>query len=124
MFRGFESLTIFSEDPTKLAEFYREKVGLKQTLEAEMGEKNEPMFGFDEMKLYIVHHSEVHGKSKEPERIMFNLEVDKIESEIERLDRAGVKKVGTLHHIEGYGKIQTYEDIDGNYFQIVQVRES
>lgn len=123
MFKGMESLTIFSEDPAKLAEFYRDKVGLNQTTEAEVGENNDPLFEFEDEMLYITRHSEVLGKNKEPQRMVFNLEVDNIEAEIEKLDAAGVEKVGELHHVEGYGKIQTYIDLDGNYFQVVQVRE-
>jgi len=55
---------------------------------------------------------------------MFNLEVEDIESEVARLDKAGVKKVQDTYHMEGYGWIATYEDPDGNYFQLVQVKAS
>lgn len=57
------------------------------------------------------------------ERI-FNLEVDDIEEEVKRLDGAGVKKVADIYHMQNYGYIATFEDIDGNYFQLVQVRAS
>jgi len=32
--------------------------------------------------------------------------------------------VQDTYHIEGYGYISTFEDVDGNYFQLVQVRAS
>ena len=54
---------------------------------------------------------------------MINLEVDDIEKEVERLKKAKVKLIQDIYHIEDYGKIATFEDIDGNYFQLVQVRE-
>ena len=54
--------------------------------------------------------------------MFFNLEVDNFDSEMKRLDDAGVKKIQDKYHIEGYGWVATYEDPDGNYFQIVQVR--
>ena len=128
-YRGIDSLLLSSENPQRLADFYKEKVGLELTTEAEMGENGEvPLFGFEfeggGTGLWITSHSEVHGESKEPQRIMFNLETKGvIEDHIERLDKEGVKKIGGLHHVEGYGKICTFEDPDGNYFQLVQVRE-
>jgi len=64
------------------------------------------------------------GKNKNPERIIFNIEVDDIEKEAKRLKEAKVMLVQDTYHIEGYGYIATFEDIDGNYFQLVQVRAS
>ena len=125
MIRVIEGILLFSEDAKKLAYFYKEKVGLKITFEAVMGETDD-MYEF-KMKngspLYVIHHSKVKGKNKQPERMMFNLEVDDIEKEVKRLDKAGVKKTQNVYHVEGYGYIATFSDIDGNYFQLVQVRE-
>ena len=126
MIRGMEAILLSSGDGQKLADFYREKVGLKQTQVMEMGENGEKGFEFEltGVNLYIMDHSEVKGKSHDPSRIMFNLEVDDIEKEVARLDKEGVKKVQDIYHVEGYGLIATYEDIDGNYFQFVQIRAS
>ena len=127
MIRGIESIMLFSENAKKLAKFYREVVGLKQTMEAEMGEGDENYFGFKIGKgpeLGIMDHSKVKGKNKNPERIIFNLEVDNIKKEAKRLTTAKAKKVQDIYHVEGYGWISTFEDIDGNYFQLVQVRAS
>ena len=124
MIRGMESVLLFSENAKKLATFYKEKVGLKITFEAAM-DKDDDMFEF-KMKsgspLYIIHHSKVKGKNKQPERMMFNLEVDDIEKEVKRLVKTGVKKTQDIYHVEGYGYISTFSDLDGNYFQLVQVR--
>ena len=126
MIRGMESILLSSEDGQKLADFYKETVGLKRTQVMEMGENEEKGFEFElsGVNLYIMDHSEVKGKSHDPSRVMFNLEVDDIEKETARLDKVGVKKVQDIYHIEGYGLIATYEDIDGNYFQFVQIRAS
>lgn len=121
-----ESLLIGSQNPKKLADFYAEKVGLKMTFKGEMGEDQEGLFGFD-MKgcgIYIMHHSKVKGKNKGPERIIFNLEVDNIEKEVKKLDKNKVKKIQDIYHVEDYGLIATFEDVDGNYFQLVQIRPS
>jgi len=41
---------------------------------------------------------------------------------VERLEKVGVKKIQDIYHVEGYGYIATFEDIDGNYFQLVQTK--
>lgn len=127
MIRGLESLGIFSENAKRLAAFYKDKVGLKVKLEAEFGEKGEELYEMNVGKgttLYIMDHSKVKGKNKNPDRIIFNLEVDNIEKEVKRLTKAKVKKVQDIYHVEGYGYIATFEDVDGNYFQFVQVKAS
>jgi len=127
MIKKLESITLFSQNAAKLANFYKKVVGLKVTMEAEMGEGKTAanLFGF-EMKsgspLYIVDHLDIKGKAKEPKRIIFNLEVDKIDPEVTRLKRKKVKLIAPKYHVEGYGYIATFADIDGNYFQLVQVR--
>lgn len=122
MIKSLDGVLLSSEDSTKLADFYKEKVGLKCTMEFEMGENGEKGFVFDDVKLYINQHSEVHGKSKEPERYMLNFEVEDIETATEKLDKEDVKKIKDTYHVEGYGLIATYEDPDGNYFQVVQIK--
>ena len=125
MIKGIESITLYSESAKKLADFYKEKVGLNVSLEAEMGEDQE-VYGFTlgEMTLMIVDGEKIEGKTKEPERFIFNFEVDDIEKEAKKLVGAGVKKIEDTHHIESYGYVTTFEDSDGNYFQLVQVRQS
>lgn len=127
MIRGLESILLGSENAQALATFYRDVVGLKQTAEYKMGEEgaesNGYEFAMEGSSLYINDHSEVKGKAHMPQRIILNLEVDNIETEVARLDKAEVKKVQDIYHIENYGKIATFEDVDGNYFQFVQVRE-
>ena len=127
MIKRIESAGLFSEDAKKLAEFYRDKVGLKLTAEAEIGEGGEGLFGFEfgeGSSFYIVDHSEIKGKNKEPKRMMVNWEVDNIEAEVKKLDQAGIKKIQDIYHMQDYGYIATFEDIDGNYFQLVQVKAS
>lgn len=127
MMRGIESVLLFSEDAKKLAKYYQEVVGLKSTLEAKYGEENEDLYGFEwkgKPGLYIMHHKKVKGKNKQPERMFFNLEVDDIKKEVARLKKVKAKLVADIYHVEDYGFIATFEDIDGNYFQFVQVRAS
>lgn len=125
MIKSIESLNLFTESAKKLTGFYRDKVGLKVAFEGEMGENDEEIY---EMKLgkgpslYIIDHSKVKGKNTNPDRVIFNIEVDNIKKEVARLKKAKVKVVQDTYHVEGYGWICTFADVDGNYFQFVQVK--
>ena len=125
MIKGVESILLGSQNAKKLADFYRDVIGLKVTMEAEVGENNDEFFIF-EMKsgsaLIVIDHSKVKGKNDSPERYILNFEVDDIDKESKRLDGLKVKKIQDKYHVEDYGFIVTYEDPDGNYFQLVQVR--
>lgn len=126
MIYGLEAVLLSSENAQRLADFYKDTVGLSTANEFEMGEDGtrgfEFSFGEGKTSLYIIDHSEVKGKSKEAPRVMINFEVDDAEREVERLNKAGVKVVKDLYHVEGYGLVATFEDLDGNFFQFVQVR--
>lgn len=125
MVKRVESVTLFSENPTALYNFYKDTVGIKFTIEAELGE-GEDLFGFEPKVgsgFYIVHHSDLKGKTKEPKRVIINFEVGDIEKEFKRLKKAGVKVIAQIYHVQDYGYIATFEDPDGNYFQLVKVRE-
>lgn len=124
MIRKLEGVLLSTDNTKRLAKFYREVVGLKQSGEYEMGEDGTSMFDFSKYSLYINPHSEVHGKNKVPQRYILNLEVDNIEKEVKRLKKSKVKQIQDIYHIEGYGHVSTFEDPDGNYFQLVQVRAS
>jgi len=123
--KGIEGITLFSQSASKLAKFYQQKVGLKVTFEAVMGENDEELYMFEMPKgsaFYIVDHSKVKGKNKTPERTIINFEVGNIKEDVRRLEKAGVKKIQDTYHVEDYGYIATFEDIDGNYFQLVQTK--
>lgn len=125
MIRGLESVMLFSENAGKLAKFYKEKVGLKATGEFEMGDKGEEVYMYEwkgRSAFGIFDHSKVKGKNKSPQRFIFNLEVDEIKKEVAKLKRNKVKVIKDTYHIEGYGWVATFADVDGNYFQLVQVR--
>lgn len=124
MIRGLEALNLFTENAKRLAAFYRDKVGLSISFEGEMGDGDE-IYELNLGRgpnLYIIDHSKVKGKNKNPDRVIFNIEIDDIKKEVRRLVRAKVKQIQPTYHVEGYGWISTFADVDGNYFQFVQVR--
>ena|SRR3989344_4152802 len=127
MITGLESITIFSANAASLAKFYEEKVGLKIGMTAEMGEDNSNLFEIKAgagSSFYIVDHSDLHGPAKEPKRFIMNFEVDNIEKEVARLKKAKVKLIQDIYHVEDYGHIATFSDLDGNFFQLVQTHSN
>jgi len=125
MIKGIESIGLFTQNAKKLAGFYKGKVGLKIEDEWVMGENDEECFVMGVGKgtsFFIMDHSKVKGQNKQPARIIFTLEVDDIKKEAARLKKAKVKLVADTYHVEGYGYIATFADVDGNYFQFAQVR--
>lgn len=126
MIRKIDGILLSSPDAGKLSEFYHDTLGLKIGMEAEMGDKGDMVYGFS-MKgssdFVVMDHSKVKGKSIQPERYIINFEVDDIEAEVKKLKSAKVKLIQDIYHIEEYGQVATFEDPDGNYFQLVQIRE-
>ncbi len=124
MIRGLEAILIGSSGAKKLADFYTNVVGLKQGVIMENPETKEEGYNLETgtVGIYILDHSKIKGKSKDPSRVMFNLEVDDIEKEVKRLKKAKVKVVADIYHVPEYGLIATFADPEGNYFQFVQTR--
>lgn len=65
-------------------------------------------------------HSEVQGKSREPQRILITFTVDDAVAEQQRLEGLGVKFVRPSTREPWGGLVATFEDLDGNYCQLVQ----
>ena len=63
-------------------------------------------------------HSAVKGKSKEPERIMFNLETSDVQGEFKRISEIGAVVVKEPYKM-GESWIATFADPDGNYFHLM-----
>jgi predicted enzyme related to lactoylglutathione lyase len=116
--RGVHSTIIWTDDLPRLAGFYRDTLGLRPAAEFD---------GFIEFQsdagaaLAIGFHSEVSGRSRDPNRVMVNLQVDDCRAEYERLSARGVKFIRTpsIDPADGL-MIATFLDPDGNTLQLVQ----
>jgi predicted enzyme related to lactoylglutathione lyase len=72
--------------------------------------------------LNIGEHSEISGKSKEPQRVIFNFETKMVKEEFERISKIeGVEVIKEPYDpAENSGMlIATLADPDGNYFQLM-----
>jgi predicted enzyme related to lactoylglutathione lyase len=108
---------IGSSDPKTLAEFYA------KVLEKEADWNDGTWYGFQigSTHLTIGEHSEVKGRSKEPQRIILNLETKEVEKEFERIKKLGAEVIKEPYNASETEDMQiaTFADPDGNYFQLM-----
>ena len=119
---NFNSILIGSDDPERLAAYYTKLLG-------------EPMFqggGFTAWQigtgaLTVGGHSEVHGKNPSPGRLIWNIEDADVKGVFERFQAAGAIVVKAPYEFEfeesPSAQIATFEDPDGNYFQLTSPME-
>src|SRR6185312_15291984 len=107
-----------SPDPERPISFYR---GVVQLPPREgMGPGAFSLGG--DSSFVIDGHSDVRGQAERPERLLLNFVVGDIACEHQRLTNAGVKVVRDKGREPWGGIISTFEDPDGNYFQLMEYR--
>lgn len=117
MLTGIHSVVIWTEDVSRLLPFYRDVLGLKPQME------NEGFVAFEASSgaaLALGAHSEVKGRSRDPYRMMVDLQVDDCQAEYERLSKQGVEFVRAPSK-ENDVTIATFLDPDGNMLQLFQM---
>ena len=112
---GLYSMALNTDDVPRLQNFYVDVLGLVPN--PDMGAV---MAG--PTPLHIADHSDVHGPSKEPARVLLNFFVDDLASEQKRLEAAGVKFIRTAGKEPWGGTISTFVDPDGNYAQLIEYK--
>jgi len=110
-------VNITSEQPTELAAFYRDIVGL-----APNPQIGETAFDAGGTAFLIDGHSETKGPAKEPQRVLINLFVDDLAAEQKRLESRGVRFIRRAGREYWGGVISTFVDPDGNYCQLVEFK--
>jgi predicted enzyme related to lactoylglutathione lyase len=110
-------LNVTSEDPARLASFYRDVVGL-----APNPQIGEGAFDAGGTPFLIDGHSETKGATKEPQRVLINFFVDDLRAEQQRLEQQGVTFLRTAGREGWGGVISTFLDPDGNYCQLIEFK--
>lgn len=109
---------IGTHQPEKLAAFYEEVFGKP----ADMHDGTWYGWQVGNAFFSIGEHSEVTGKAKDPQRVIFNFETDNVKKEFERIQEIDgvsvVKEPYTMGEMENMW-IATLSDPDGNYFQLM-----
>jgi predicted enzyme related to lactoylglutathione lyase len=113
---NFNSILLFSENPQQLADFYK-KVFQK---DPDMEDDNYHGFLVGKGFFTIGPHDKVHGKNTNPERVIFNFEVEDVKGEFERVKKLGATVVAEPYHPGEMPDmwIATFADPDNNYFQL------
>jgi predicted enzyme related to lactoylglutathione lyase len=121
---NFNSILIGSEDPERLAAYYTKLFG-----EPTMAEGGYTGWLIGSGFLTVGPHSEVHGKSAQPGRIIWNIESADVKGDFERFKAAGAIVIREPYRFEmpdapaeGAGapdSIATLADPDDNYFQLM-----
>lgn len=114
---NFNSILLFSENPSTLSDFYQ-KVFQK---EPDWKEGDYSGFQVGAGFFTIGPHDKVTGKNQSPERIMLNFETEDVKAEFERVKGLDASVVADPYQPEEDPKmwIATLADPDGNYFQLM-----
>jgi predicted enzyme related to lactoylglutathione lyase len=105
------SLLVGSSQVDEMKKWYKRAFGVDEN---EMG-----AFDFGGVQLFVEEHSEVSGPTKEPARVILNLNVDDCNAVGAHLKDMGAKFIREVEQ-ESFGLIGTIADPDGNYVQIIQ----
>jgi predicted enzyme related to lactoylglutathione lyase len=111
----FYFVALHSDDADRLEHFYGDVLGLPHN--PRMGGN---MLMAAQTPVHIDGHSDVHGQTKEPERVLLNFFVDDVGTEQKRLEAAGVRFIRSGAN-EPW-PISTFVDPDGNYGQLIEYK--
>ncbi len=114
---NLNSILIGSEDPKRLAEYYSKLFG-------EPGWDDGGYTGWQIGSgwMTIGPHDQVRGPNTEPGRLIWNIESPDVKGEFDRMVAAGATVVAEPYDVGGddmEGRICTFVDPDGNYFQLM-----
>jgi predicted enzyme related to lactoylglutathione lyase len=111
------SIMLGSEDPKALSDFYAKVLGVPTWEDG--GYVGWQLGGAG---LMIGSHSEVKGRNEMPGRIMWNFETPDVKGEFDRIKKLGATVVAEPYQPGGQDNgnfwMATFEDTDGNYFQL------
>ena len=116
---NFNSILIGSEDPKALVDYYSKLFG-KPVMEEGGYAGWQLGSGF----VTVGPHSEVHGKNREPGRVIWNIETTDVKGDFDKLKAAGaivVREPYTFDEMPDLPDawIATLADPDDNYFQLM-----
>lgn len=113
---NLNSVFICTKQTKALAAFYEKVIGKPP----EMVDEKNGFYGWQIGSSYmgILDHSEMHGKTKDPGRLMLNFETSQVQDEFKRLKSLGAVVIREPYQMESEW-IATLADPDGNYFQLV-----
>ena len=112
-------IIIWTEKISNLLNFYEMIFGSK----VHKLKSTSAYFVYNNLRIYISEHSEVEGDSKDPNRMIINLETKDIEKEYKRLIAQGVKFIRKPEIEKWGGKVATFEDPDKNRINLIEQKK-
>ena len=114
----FNNILIGSDNPKALIEYYTKLFG-----EPGMSDESYSGWAIGSGFIAVGAHSEVHGRNTSPGRLIWNISSADVQGDFERFKAAGAIVVKEAYSFEMEGMpptwIATFEDPDGNYFQLM-----
>ena len=114
------SIHINTDRPKALGDFYQQLFNVEPAWQSE----DIRGFMFGEFRLEVAKHDAVSGKNTQPERIFFDIMVDNVRAEFDRIVGLGAKVIQEPYDFADEDMkmvIATLADLDGNYFQLVSM---
>lgn len=111
------AVMIGTDNPSRLGEFYEKVFG-------PAGMRQGDWYGFDVGGNYFMvgSHSEVHGSSKEPQRVIVSFQSDDVAGDFEKVKSCGATVVAEPYLPDAENNpntwLATLADLDGNYIQL------
>ena len=113
---GVAGVLVWTGGFRRMLTFYRDTLGLTPRHERATFVN----FEWGDFRLSVTAHSDVHGRSRDPLRVMVNFAVDDIHAVHRRLEAAGVGFSRPPERERWGGWVATFEDPDGNTLQLLQ----
>ncbi len=116
MVTGVVGITLWTDNLERLFHFYHDV--LRLPVHSNHGDFI--AFQLGDIRFNIGLHSEVHGASADPFRIMAHLGVEDIQGEYQRLTEEGIVFIRPPEQEHWGGWVATFKDPDGNVLQMLQ----
>ena len=113
----FAGIIISTDNLNKMIDFYSNVLDIKPN----NVDDSHASFHFGDFKFIISTHDKISGKSKDKHRIMINFTVDDIYKWYNKLLSLNIKIIAAPYSEEWDGYICTFEDIDENIIQFIQI---
>lgn len=125
MFHKISTILLWSDNYKQLAAWYQDVFNIKVIEQLDHPKDTGILMEFPDGQpwLWTGKHSEIHGKNKDPLRIMFNINVDSVEEAYTYLVGKNVTVIAKPFKAPTMDKwFATFSDPDGNTVQIIGPR--